>query len=197
MRAMVKKTKPLCGRRQKTWPGDLGQPIVVPFPDLNKPLYPWEGTAKCLDKLCRLADHYGIERKGDPGWGFLLAMEIARDLHPGFEFVYDDWRATVFKTAYGFTPAFRTKESDNPSHRPKGTGWAPDFPPEFIALFVDGLIDNTLTDKQMCESIAIAIDPPLKNLRQRAELKKKTAILIRRLSEGRKRLKHKTQAGSK
>jgi hypothetical protein len=98
-----------------------------------------DGLAERVEKLSRLADHYGIDRSGDPGWGLLLAYQLACDLHhPGFELVYDHWTATVFKNLFGFTPLHPTKEGDSPRHRPKGAGaWAPEFAPELVALLVD------------------------------------------------------------
>src|SRR5271170_2718690 len=98
---MVKTPKTPAGHSRKEWPGDLGQPIVVPFRgmpgDTNLPTsddprgWSQDGLLERFEKLIRLADHYGIERKGDPGWGLLLAYQIASDLHPGFVLVYDHW----------------------------------------------------------------------------------------------------------
>ena len=215
---MVTKPKIPTTPTPKEWPGDLGQPIVVPFRGMpgstiwwwNAPDNPQaennpkhgvtpaaylDGLAERVGKLNQLADHYGIDRNGDPGWGFLLAYKIACDLnHPGFELVYDHWTATVFKNLFGFTPFFPTKEGDSPRHRPKGAGaWAPMFVPELVALLVDTfrpgirLENKEINDEKMCEWLAISIDPRLADRSRRPEKKRRVATLIRRLSEGRKR----------
>ena len=219
---MAKKSKTTTGGAGKKWPGDLGQPIVVQYrgmPDKSdRPVW-WPGSVdsqtpatpstspeyeaiaaevstKTLRKLLRLADHYGIEQKGDPGWGLALACAIARDLHPGFQLVYDDWKATLFKMQYGFTPLYPTKEVDNPAHRKKGTGWAPTLVPELLALLADPLVKNIkrkydagFSDKQFCEIMAISFDPGLKKPSRWKEKQRRTATLIRRLTEGRRRKK--------
>lgn len=192
--AMLKKPKKATGRARKEWPGDIGQPIVVPFrgmPDGNN--FPLDGLQERFQKLIRLADHYGINRGGDPGWGLLLAYQIASDLHPGFELVYNDWQATAFKSLYGLTPLHRLREGARPGHRPKGSGWAALFAPEVVALWVDTLSKiakkkgKKISEKKICELIAISVDPDLEKRANQSEKEKRVATLIRRLSEGRKR----------
>jgi len=152
-----------------------------------------EAQPAIIEKLERLADHYGIERSGEAGWGFLLAYRIACDLHPGFKLVYRHWHAAVFKALHGFAPLFPTEEGDNPGHRPKGSGWAPMFVPEAVALCVDVIREiaerkvKKITDEKCCELIVLSVDPGLAKPTKRLEKKKKIATLIRRLSEGRRR----------
>jgi hypothetical protein len=219
---MAKKSKSTTSRAGKEWPGDLGLPIVVqyrgmpgqsdrpvwwrgsvdsqtPAPPSTSPEYEaiaWEVSTKGFRKLLRLADHYGIERKGDPGWGLALAYAIARDLHPGFQMVYDDWKATLFKMQYGSTPLYPTKEVDNPAHRKKGTGWAPTLVPELLALLADTFgknikqrCDAGFSNKRFCEIMAISFDPGLQKPSRWKDKQRRTATLIRRLTEGRRRKK--------
>ena len=157
-------------------PNDLDQPIVIPFVGIRDQSSIGEGLLKRFEKLFRLADHYGIEQKGDPGWGFALALKIASDLHPGFEFVHDDWNARVFKSLcdkIGTKPLFRMKEGDNPDHRPAGTGWAPMLVPEFVALFVDTFKatqgGKRRSDVWWCEQMVISFDPDLGKPTRKAE----------------------------
>src|SRR5205807_1040766 len=121
---------------------------------------------------------------------------LACDLHPGFELIYDHWYATVFKALHGFTPLFQTKEGENPPHRPKGTGWAPMFVPEAVALYVDlirGMAiskGKKITDKKCCELIALSVDSNLVRPARKLEKEQKIATLVRRLSEGRQKKRH-------
>jgi hypothetical protein len=216
---MARRKKSNIATADKEWPGDLGQPIVVPFRgmpgyrswvsmlegkpediDPSSPEYvshfaiiARDGLAERIEKLFRLADHYKIERKGDPGWGFMLAFALACDLHPGFQPVYDDWQATYFKTIFGFTPVYRTKEVDDPPHRRKGTGWAPMYSPEMLAILVDTfgkeLKERGISDERFCELIAISVDPDLEKPSRRSEKTSKALTLVGRLSKGRKLLK--------
>jgi len=188
------KPKTHVGPPSKEWPGDLGKPIVIPFrlpnnaDDQQRTTIHLDGLPETLHKLMQLADYYKIKRDGDAGWGLLLAFQIARDLHPGFQLVYDDVRASVLNRRYGME--FPTVEGLRPHHRPKGTGWAPDFPPETIALLADTLGKNLgWTDKKFCESIVCSVEPRLEKPGQITERNKKVTTLIRRLSEGRRRKK--------
>jgi hypothetical protein len=127
----------------------------------------------------------------------IMLRELVRrsDMMVILELIYDHWHATVFKELYGFTPLHQTKEGDNPRHRPKSTGWAPMFVPELIALLADTIGKSVklkykkFTDEKFCELIAVSIDPHLAKRGNQAEMKKKIATLIRRLSEGRRRKK--------
>ncbi len=183
--------------KEKVWPGDLGQPIVIPFRmsglgEQEAPKLRLDGLPEMLTKLTRLADYYGINKEGSAGWGLLLAFRIAMDLHPGFQFVYDDPRATLFNRRHGTN--FPALEGSHPHHRPKGTGWAPELSPEAIALLAD-TIGKTLkskskwTDRQFCELLVCSFEPRLEKASQASEKNKKIATLIRRLTEGRRRAK--------
>jgi hypothetical protein len=190
-KSVMRKPKAHIEPASKEWPGDLGKPIVIPFrmtsnpEDQHRPTIHLDGLTETLHKLMRLADHYGIKREGDAGWGLLLAVQIARDLHPGFQLVYDDLRATLLNRRCGTN--LPTVEGLHPHPRPKGTGWAPDFPPETIALFADSFGKKLgWTDKKFCELIAYSVEPRLEKRGQLTERNKKVATLIRRLSQGRR-----------
>jgi hypothetical protein len=190
----MSKSKKRRAEKQKEWPGDLGKPIVIPFPEtklvdgVEKMEFRLDGLVERLRKLGELADYYGVKREGDAGWAFLLAFQLACDLHPGFQFVFDDPRATL---ANRMGASFPTVEGIRPHHRPKGTGWAPVFSPQVVALLAD-TVGKALkqqrgwTDKQFCEEMAASIDPKLEKPGNRKEKNRRVATLIRRLTEGRK-----------
>jgi hypothetical protein len=167
----------------------------VPFRGMNifdQPIL--VGGPERIEKLYRLAKHYGIRLDSNPGWGEQLAFCLAIDFHPGFKLVYDDWHVRAFKTLYGFTPLLPMKEGDKPRHRRKGTGWAPELSPEVFATFVDWLKagfkikGKKFTDRKACELAAVSFDSSLEKRDQQGEKKRRVDLLIRRLSKGRQLL---------
>jgi hypothetical protein len=189
MGGAMKRSKSNC-KTSKDWPDDLGKPIVIPFraperSDDDKVIIHLDGLPESLDKLMRLAHHYGIKREGTPGWGLLLAFAIARDVHPGFRVVYDDRRVTLLNRRHGLS--LPTLEGDRPHHRPKGTGWQPDLFPETVALLVDTFGKRLgRTDRKVCELIVCSFEPELGRSSRVTERNRRINTVIRRLSEGRK-----------
>jgi hypothetical protein len=179
----------------KEWPGKLGEPITISFRNI-RPAYPkdaegfvrqaiWLGLLEQLKKLSLLVDHYGFKQE-DPDRWLWLAFHLARDLHPGFRIVYDDWLARSFKALWGFTPVFPMKD-ENPSHRATGTGWAPTLMPEVVALLVDTLKPVIKrNDEEIVEMLAVFFDRDLKKPSKKSEKERRVATLKRRLSKGRK-----------
>jgi hypothetical protein len=114
----------------------------------------------------------------------MLAFRIACDLHPGFQFVYDDLRATLLNRQGANLP---TLEGLNPSHRPKGSGWAPALLPQFLAILGDAAKKNLgWTDRQFCDFLVRAYEPSLEKPNSSSERRKKAATLNRRLTMGRR-----------
>ena len=151
-----------------------------------------DGESRRLEKLQRLADHYGIDRSGAAGWGLYLALRIATEHHPGFKVVYDDWQARQFHRLHGFTPLYDLK-GKRPKKLPEEYGWASIskfLQPEFLASLISRNRKSNLTDEQICEGLVIAADEEMKLRRNHLEKARRTATLIRRLTEGRKRLKN-------
>jgi hypothetical protein len=195
--------------------GELNETIVVPFMGMfkdpaGKPTpHTMSGNAPGdepsvddllrvaasaqLEKLRRLADHYGIDRSGPEGWGLQLALQIAIEHHPGFEVVYDDWRARLFHSLHGFTPLFELK-GKKPKKISDSKSWASVskfLQPEVLALLVSRDRKSNLTDEQICEKLVIGADKTMGKRMNQLQKRQRTATLIRRLSEGRKRRKNK------
>jgi hypothetical protein len=190
MRAMVTKAKTSVEHARETCPGDL-EPIVIQF-DAG----PQDVRQKQLAKLYLLADYYKIKSHDNPGWEIQLALQLASELHSGFRVVYDDSRVTLRNRRGANLP---TLEGCRPrNRRPKGTGWAPELSPDFLAWRRDDpeVKNSRISDEKYCEDTAKAFDRDLAKLSQVATLKKRTATLIRRLSTGRKREKAR-ETGSK
>ena len=148
-----------------------------------------DGAVRQLEKLKRLGDRYGIDLSAPDGWQ-LLALRIASYYRPGFKLVYDDWQAYYFQSLWGFTPCFPLKGK---SSKPIGSeyNWTTVsklLQPETLALLVNGRHSNH-SDEKICEMLVMAADEKMQKRTNRPEKAKRTATLVRRLSEGRKRLK--------
>ena len=153
-----------------------------------------DGESRRLEKLQRLADHYGINRSGAAGWGLYLALRIATEHHPGFKVVYDDWQARLFHRLHGFTPLFEVKGKKPKKISDSDLSWASVskfLQPEVLALLVGRDRKSNLTDKQICEKLVIAADKTMGKRMNQLQKRRRTATLIRRLSEGRNRRKNK------
>lgn len=194
-------------------PDEFNEPITVPFrgmfKDSTKESIPppkdsigneltmedliHDSGSRRIEKLLRLADHYGIDRSGPAGWGLHLALLIAMEHHPGFEVVYDDWKARIFHRLYGFTPLYELKGKSPKRIFDKELGWASaskHFQPEFLAMLISRNRISKKTDEQICEELVIAADEEMKLRTNHLEKRRRTATLVRRLTEGRKRLKN-------
>ena len=148
-----------------------------------------DGAERQLEKLKRLGDRLGIDLSDSDGWQ-LLALRIVHYYHPGFKLVYDDWKAYYFHRLWGFTPWFRLK-GKSPKPIESGHNWtelSKFLTPEYLALLVHGRHLNR-SDEEICERLVKAADEKMKSRTNRLEKAKRTATLVRRLSEGRKRLK--------
>jgi hypothetical protein len=148
-----------------------------------------DGTVRQLEKLKRLGDRYGIDLNDPDGWQ-LLALRIAHYYHPGFKLVYDDWKAYYFHSLWGFTPCFPLK-GKSPKPIESEYNWTTVsklLQPEFLALLVNGR-HSKRSDERICEILVVAADEKMKMRKNQLEKAKRTATLVRRLSEGRKRLK--------
>jgi hypothetical protein len=196
---------------------ELTNPIIVPFRGMLKehrgeptsttmlgdPIWTQvtaenlirEGAIKQMEKLLRLADLYGIDRSGPAGWGFYLALRIATGHLSGFRVVYDDWQARQFYRLHGWTPVYPLRGKSPRSIRNMEYGWAwtsKFLQPEMLAMLfsADRKAKHT-TAKEFCEAIVIAADDEMKKRKNRREKESRIATLIRRLTEGRKRLNQK------
>ena len=148
-----------------------------------------DGYERQLEKLKRLGDRYGIDLNDPDGWP-LLALRIAHYYHPGFRLVYDDWKAYCFHSLWGFTPCFPLK-GKSPKQIGSEYNWTTVsklLTPECLALLVHGR-HSKRSDKKICELLVVAADEKMKIRKNQPEKKERTATLVRRLSEGRKRLK--------
>jgi hypothetical protein len=153
-----------------------------------------DSRSKQIEKLTRLADHYGLDRSGPEGWGLHLALRIATEHHPGFRVVYDDWPARLFFRLYGFTPLYPLKGKDPKIIRSNECGWArlsKILQPEMLAMLVKLFKKKDMTNEQICEMFVLTADEKMKQRKNLLERKRRTATLIRRLTEGQKRFKNK------
>jgi hypothetical protein len=196
-------------------PDEFNEPIVVPFRGMfkdpaGKPTPPTmlespagdeptvedllrDGESRRLEKLQRLADHYGIDRSGAAGWGLHLALRIATEHHPAFKVVYDDWQARYYHRLHGFTPLYELK-GKSPKKISEEYGWVSKsklLQPEVLAMLISRNRISNKTDEQLCEGLVVAADKEMQLRKNRLEKNRRTATLIRRLTEGRKRHKNK------
>jgi hypothetical protein len=149
-----------------------------------------DGAERQLEKLKRLGDHFGIDLSASDGWQ-LLALRIANYYHPGFKLVYDDWQAYYFQSLWGFTPCFPLK-GKSPKRIGSEYNWTTVsklLQPECLALLVNGR-HSKRSDERICEHLVVSADEKMKIRKNRPEKARRTATLIRRLSDGRKRLKN-------
>lgn len=204
-------------------PDEFSEPIVVPFRGMFKnpdgtpdplpllgPDHPSDkptveellrdGASRQIEKLLRLADHYGIDQSV-PDWGLYLALRVAIDHHPGFRLVYDDEQARIFHSLYGFTPVFELKGKPPRRTNFAQTGWAALsklLQPEFLAMLVSPNRKSRLSDLEICEHLVKAADPEMQKTKNKREADSHAATLNRRLTEGRgKKKKQELPSGKK
>jgi hypothetical protein len=72
------------------------------------------------------------------------------------------------------------------------------LPPEFLALLISSGRKNGKSEEEICEAFVESADPKMKQRMHQKEKSRRTATLVRRLSEGRKRLgKQRPMTGKK
>lgn len=189
-------------------PDEFNDPIVVPFRGMPKNpdgtsnqtslLFPdppdneptvddllRDGASRQIEKLLRLAEHYGIDQSL-PNWGLHLALRIAVDHHAGFRLVYDDELARMFYRLHGFTPIFDLKGKPQSRIRPGEKGWAAAsklLTPELLSFFGG----SKLTDREICEVLVKAANSEMAKRKNKRVANSRAATLNRRLTEGRRK----------
>jgi hypothetical protein len=200
-------------------PDEFNEPIIVPFRGMPKnpdgtsnqtsrllPDPPGDdpsdedlcrdGASRQIEKLLRLAEHYGIDQSL-ANWGLHLALRIAVDHHPGFRLVYDDELARMFYRLHGFTPIFDLKGKPPRRIKPGENGWAAVsklLTPELLSFFGS----SKLTDREICEVLVKATDSEMAKRKNKRVADSRAATLNRRLTEGRgKKRKQELPSGKK